>query len=485
MISKVVVQSEESSRDPFAAPSAVLFPRPEEREWFENFLTRELIGANARVRRGSVVPTQNLEQFKRELAEFNFSKPRPLEQLLTWSIAQMENGIVHMNHPRYFGLFNPAPTLPAQFADRIAGSFNPQLATRTTSPAAVEIEAHVIRTIARRAGLPIESGGHFTSSGSEANLTALICALTHLEPKYSSDGLRAYDGQPIFYVSRDSHLGWLKIAHIAGLGRSAVRLIETDGSGRMSIAALAKALKADRLAGCVPIMIAATAGTTNAGMVDPLFECANVARDHGMWYHVDAAWGGALIASDRLRHVLAGIEQADSITIDAHKWFATTMGCGMFITKYPQVLSSAFQVSTSFMPSNLATIDPFMTTVQWSRRFLGLRLFLSLAAIGWQGYANHVERTVELCEVLRSKLVKRGWSIANKSRMAVLCVKPSPGSSDTRSIVNRVLSTGRAWVANAMFEGENTIRLCITNGETTERDVTELIEVLSDASSER
>ena len=155
-------------------------------------------------------------------------------------------------------------------------------------------------------------------------------------------------------------------------------------------------------------MIAATAGTTNAGMIDPLVACAEIARSYGLWYHVDAAWGGALIASDRLRGTLKGIEQADSITIDAHKWFATTMGCGMFLTRHADVLSSAFQVSTGFMPSNVPNLDPYVTTVQWSRRFLGLRLFLSLAAAGWDGYGKHVERSIELTELLKQRASRAG-----------------------------------------------------------------------------
>ena len=145
----------------------------------------------------------------------------------------MEHGLVHVTHPRYFGLFNPAPTFPAQCADRIAGAFNPQLATSTTSPVAVEIEAHVIRSVARRAGFPPEAGGHFTSGGSEANYTALLCALTRATPEFATKGARAFDGPPVFYVSQESHLAWLKIAHQAGIGRSAVRLVATDGLGRM------------------------------------------------------------------------------------------------------------------------------------------------------------------------------------------------------------------------------------------------------------
>src|SRR5207237_8089942 len=130
--------------------------------------------------------------------------------------------------------------------------------------------------------------------------------------------------------------------------------------------------------GCVPFLIVATAGTTNAGMIDPIERCAAIARDRGLWLHVDAAWGGAVMASERLRGALAGIELADSITIDAHKWFATTMGCGMFFTKHAGLLSMAFQTTASYMPSNIVSVDPYVTTAQWSRRFLGLRLFLSL-----------------------------------------------------------------------------------------------------------
>ena len=197
------------------------------------------------------------------------------------------------------------------------------------------------------------------------------------------------------------------------------------------------------------MLIVATAGTTNAGMIDPIERCAELARDRGLWLHVDAAWGGAVIASDRLRGLLAGIERASSITIDAHKWFATTMGCGMFITREPAILSTAFQVSTGFMPSNTATVDPYVTTAQWSRRFLGVRLFLSLAAAGWDGYAQHVERSVDLIVRLRETLSARGWRIANDSSLAVLCVEPPPGALDVRNTAGRVLASGRAWVAAA------------------------------------
>jgi glutamate/tyrosine decarboxylase-like PLP-dependent enzyme len=468
--------------EPFKRASA-LFPVRDVRERWDDFLTRELAGANERTAAGSVTPTLDLVAFKRELAGFDFRTPRPLGELLSWIIAQMEHGLVHVTHPRYFGLFNPAPTFPAQCADRIAAVFNPQLATSTTSPAAVEIEAHVIRSVGGRAGLPPGAGGHFTTAGSEANYTALICALTRSNDGFATEGARCFRGPPVFYVSRESHLAWLKIAHQAGIGRSAAHLVATDGCGRMDADALARTLSRDCERGCVPLMIAATAGTTNAGMIDPLVACARLAQTYGLWYHVDAAWGGALIASDRLRGTLKGIEQADSITIDAHKWFATTMGCGMFLTRHTAVLSSAFQVSTGFMPSNVPNLDPYVTTVQWSRRFLGLRLFLSLAAAGWTGYGEHVERSIELTEMLKEELVERGWTIFNDSPVGVLCIQPPPQSDDARSIVRRTLSTGRVWVAMATFEGREVIRACVTHGETTRDDIRELVNALQAARS--
>ena len=469
-----------ASGDPMP-PVSALFPSHADRVRWDDYLTRELLCANDRVARGSVVPTLDMNVLRSQLAEIDFQTPRGLDELLPWTIAQLEHGVVHMTNPRYFGLFNPTPSFPALCGDRLTGAFNPQLATATTSPAAVEIESHVIRAVARRAGLPLEATGHFTSGGSEANYTAVLCALTHANDRFASEGARAFAGPPVFYISRESHLAWVKIGHQAGIGRSAVRQVPTDGRGRMDADALARMIDDDTAAGCVPVLIVATAGTTNAGMIDPIGRCADLARAHGLWFHVDAAWGGAVLVSEQLRGLLAGIERASSITIDAHKWFATTMGCGMFLTRDPAILSSTFQVSTGFMPSNTATVDPYVTTAQWSRRFLGVRLFLSLAAAGWCGYAEHVERSVALIARLREMLAERGWRIANDSALAVLCVEPPPDAADARTLASRVLASGRAWIAVAKYEGRDVIRICLTHGEATMDDIRELTDALTDA----
>jgi glutamate/tyrosine decarboxylase-like PLP-dependent enzyme len=460
---------------PLPAAVAALFPPAGERASVDEWLTREFAQLLPRVQSGPVSPTIDMAAFRSQLGAFDFREPQTLDAVLRWTLLQMQHGIVQMSNPRYFGLFNPGASFPAQCADRITGFFNPQLASSASSPVPVEIEGHVIRAMAARAGLRADATGHFATGGSEANYTALICALTAAHPRFGADGARAFAGPPTFYTSRECHIAWLKIAHQAGIGRSALVLVGTDGHGRLDPQALQRAIARDRAAGAVPVMVVATAGTTGGGMIDPLHACADIARSCDLWYHVDAAWGGAALASQRLRPCLDGIGRADSITIDAHKWLATTMGCAMFLTAHGALLSEAFHASTSFMPSSLAASDPYLNSAQWSRRFLGLRLFLALAAAGWDGVGAHVERSVAVVERIRGELVARGWTVVNDSPLAVLDLLPPPELGDVRALVRRVVGSGRAWVAPTHFEGRDVVRICATHGESAEHDVAELV----------
>ncbi len=461
------------------APVPALFPDAAQREQVSTWLNAALEAALARVQAGPVTPSIDLQKFRAELEEFDFESPRPLEEALSWSIERMEHGIVQMSNPRYFGLFNPGANFPAQCADQVVALFNPQLASSASSPVPVALENHLIKVIAQRAGLK-DAAGHFATGGSEANYTALLCALTAAHADFSRDGVRAFGAPVAFYTSRDCHIAWLKIAHQAGVGRAALRLVDTDGTGRMDSNALSRSIAADRASGIVPVMVVATAGTTGAGMVDPLHACADIAQRERVWFHVDAAWGGAALASNRLRGLLAGIERADSLIIDAHKWLATTMGCAIFITRQGHVLSEAFHASTSFMPSSLSSVDPYLNSVQWSRRFLGLRLFMALAAAGWQGLGAHVERGVEVVHQIKERLVMRGWTVANDSSLAVLDAIPPPELGDVRALVRRVVASGRAWVAPLLFEGRDVVRICATNGETSAADIDALVAVLNE-----
>ncbi|WP_282609512.1 pyridoxal-dependent decarboxylase [Pelagibius sp. Alg239-R121] len=455
-----------------------LFPDFNDLDAVENALTARLDRARRRYADRKAIAEELSSEWLNDLYGKKFDQTEDLETLMDWVIDALDRGSVQMTHPGYMGLFNPAPTFAAECADRIASAFNPQICVHSHAPAAVEIEQHVINEVARRAGLPVGSGGHFTSGGAEANSTAVLCALQAKCPNYSDRGLSEFTGPPTVYVSKESHLAWLKMAHAAGIGRDAVRLVATDGKGQMDIGALEAAIAIDLKAGCIPVLIVATAGTTNAGMVDPLGPSAGLARSHDMWFHVDAAWGGALIASDAQRHVLNGIERADSITIDAHKWFATTMGAGMFLTSRPDIPAQVFRITASYMPESEASKDFYVNSTQWSRRFVGLRLFLALGSAGWEGYGAHVERSISLTGRLTERLMEGGWVHANASPMGVSCMVPPEGHRAVQHYVDAVHKDGRFWISKAIYEDNPVLRACVTNGRTDETVIDDLADLL-------
>ncbi len=455
-----------------------LFPDFDALNAAETALTARLDKARRAHTSRKAVAEDLSQEWLKDLSARNFEHSEDLETLMDWVIDALDKGSVQMTHPGYLGLFNPAPTYASECADRIASAFNPQICVYSHAPAAVEIEQHVVNEVARRAGLPDGSGGHFTSGGAEANTAAVLCSLQAKCPNYSDKGVYSFGGQPTVYVSKESHLAWLKMAHAAGIGRDAVRLIQTDGSGRMDAVALEAAIEADLKAGCDPVLIAATAGTTNAGMVDPLVASADLAQQHGVWFHVDAAWGGALIASDNRGDTLKGIERADSVTIDAHKWFATTMGAGIFLTSRPEIPAQAFRISASYMPESEASKDFYVNSTQWSRRFVGLRMFLALGAAGWSGYGEHVDRSIRLTNRLAERLIQAGWTQANASPMGVCCMIPPAGHEAVQAYVDAVRADGRYWLSKAIFEGQPVLRACVTNGRTTEDVIDGLADLL-------
>ncbi len=421
---------------------------------------------------------------------FDLERGAPLDALVPAVMDGLRRWTVHPAHPRYFGLFNPTPTWPGITADLIAAVMNPQLAGYSHAPAAVELEQACVRLLADRLGLPAEAGGHLTSGGAEANHTAVLTALTAAFPAYATAGLRALDGPPVFYASADSHLAWIKIAHATGLGRDALRLVPADAAGRLHVAALEDAITHDVAAGRRPFLVIATAGTTAAGAIDPLSQVADVARDHGLRLHVDAAWAGAACLSDRYRPTLAGIERADTITLDAHKWLSVPMGAGIFFTRRRAELPATFGVSTSYMPGATDDApDPYTATLQWSRRFAGLKLFLSLATFGVAGYAAEIERNVALGERLRAGLRAAGWRVVNDTPLPIVCVTHPAADAHAddaawawhAEVAARVVESGEAWVSPARVAGRPAVRACLTSYRTEAADVDALVALLDRA----
>jgi aromatic-L-amino-acid decarboxylase len=432
------------------------------------------------------------KEIRDRLSRYDFESPLEAEAALEDCADMLTSWTVHTPHPRYFGLFNPAPTFMGILADGVAASFNPQLAVWSHAPAANEIERHLLRFIGGRLGYDEDRvAGSFTTGGAEANLTAVLLALTRAFPEYASGGLRSLSGQPVFYASQESHLAWLKIAHAVGLGRDAVRLVSTGSDLRMDLNDLRRLIDEDRGQGRLPFLVVATAGTTGTGVIDPLPELGELCRETGTRLHVDAAWAGAVALSDNLRHVLEGIDQSESVTVDAHKWLSVPMGAGMFLCTDPKGLYETFRVTTQFMPATTPeTTDPYVHSIQWSRRFIGLKLFLSFAVAGRIGYAKQIEKDCALGDSLRSRLRKRGWKILNDTPLPVVCFVDAPSASNSKAnefhetVAAQVVGRGRAWISTTTVAGRTTLRACITNYRTSKEDVDALVDELGKARSE-
>jgi glutamate/tyrosine decarboxylase-like PLP-dependent enzyme len=428
-------------------------------------------------------PVRSLEAIRTWLQGFDFAAAMPLDRLVQEVTGALAEGIVHTAHPRYFGLFNPTPNFPGVLGELITAAFNPQLAAASHAPLAVALEQHTVQALAQRLGLDAASVvGHFTTGGAEANATGALLALTHTVPGFSEIGVTASAGAPVLYASKESHTAWYKIAHQSGLGRSAVRLVATDGTGRMDVQALRAAVREDRASGRLPFLLVGTAGTTNAGMMDPLLALAQVASQEGLWFHVDAAWGGGLALTSRAGSALEGIERADSVTFDAHKWLSAPMGAGILFTRHAAVVRDTFRVAASYMPSPHELVDPYVSSMQWSRRCIGLKVFMGLAAAGWEGVQKALEHQLDMASLLAEALPEAGWRVVNASPVGVVVSVPLDARLAVADVVARVQAEQQAWVSLAQFEGRSVLRACLTSFRTEPSDIHALVAAVARAS---
>src|ERR1700678_924637 len=215
---------------------------------------------------GPFLPTVTAEEIRTSLASrYDFHQSLPLEEVVTDVEKMLRTWQVQITHPRYFGLYNPSVTLASVVADTLVAMYNSQLANWRTSPAANEMERHTLTWLADKFGLPADSIATFTSGGSEANLTAVVVALTWAFPEYGEHGLRHLSGDPAIYLTDETHHGFNKIAHMAGLGRRNLRIVATDATLKMNVDDLTRCVAEDRKNGFLPFMVIGTAGTTAAG----------------------------------------------------------------------------------------------------------------------------------------------------------------------------------------------------------------------------
>src|SRR6202049_2352923 len=304
----------------------------------------------------------------------------------------------HVPSANYFGLMNPTPTYIGVMAEALVAALNPQLATVKRSQLASKIEHETVRWIGERVGWPGEFNGTFTTGGNEANFSGLALALASKFPNAIEDGVASIGAQPVLYASDEAHHSIDKSAGLLGVGRKGLRRIPVNDHVQLDPRILAQTIEADLASGKKPFCVVATAGTTNTGAVDDLVAIAEICRRYDLWLHVDGAYGGSAIFSDQHRSLLWGIEQADSITIDPHKWMAMPLAAGVILTCHPEMLERAFAVAAPYMPKAAESkgLDNSRISTQWTRPMNSLKLWLTLRVHGRKAYEEHIDRQLNL-----------------------------------------------------------------------------------------
>ncbi len=459
-----------------------------ERHELFQFTIEQLEAYYAHTKTIKIAPELDVAAIVERVRSINFEQPVAAKAAVQQVLDGLREFAVHTPHPKYFGLYNPRTAFPSILADLITAVYNPQLAAWSHSPFAVEVENYLITEFGKQFGyVPEQIDGVFASGGAEANLTAVLCALNHHFPNFVNEGVIGLKKRPMIYCSAEAHHSVHKAAKCVGLGIASVRDIPVNDDLKMDTNALITALKEDLAAGKQPFMLVGTAGTTGIGIIDNLAALQGIAKDFGLWYHVDAAWGGAAMLVPELAPFFKGIELSDSITCDAHKWLSMPMGTSMFITSQSDILHRTFRITTEYMPKEaheLAITDPFAHSIQWSRRALGIKLYLTLQIFGWEGYRAVIQYQTNIGNYLKTQLQTHGWSVQHDTPLPVLCFTDSRYADDPtfiKTVLERVLAAGKTWLSLYPVRGVSCLRACITNFSTTEREIDELIADLEKA----
>lgn len=395
--------------------------------------------------------------------------------------------------PRYFGQFNPTPLPIGVWADALTSSLNQNAGAWRNGPTSAMIEARVIRWLCELVGYRAKSFGTLASGGTEANLIALKCARDRAHQGAVREGLRSSPAL-VVYASEQVHFSVERSLDILGLGRNSLRKIKTDEAFHISTDALRQQLEADRRDGFTPCCVIGIAGTTSTGVIDPLEQLARIARENNCWYHVDAAYGGPLRFSEKHRDRVKGIALADSITFDPHKWMFVPFACGaVLVREGGHVLRDAFDITPEYLNEDRGGADVefdfFRYGQMGTRRFNSLKLWMAMKFMGRQGYAEIIDRQIDLTHYLAARLDKLSdFQRVGQIETAVCCFKFLPaeflnadGVEQDRlqqRLQQQIERSGEAWITTTVLKERRVLRVNINSFLTEQRHVDDLVELL-------
>lgn len=434
-----------------------------------------------------------------------FDEPIPLdgtpaEEILEQFAREVEPHAMQVPSPHYFGQFNPAPLAIGVWADALCSALNQNAGAWRNGPTSALIEAQVIGWLCQLMGYRSEAFGVLASGGSEANLIALKCARDKVARDICNLGMRAAPGDLTVYASEQCHFSVEKSLDILGLGRQSLRKIDTDRRFHIRVDLLRAAIEKDRSRGRLPFCIVGIAGTTSTGVIDPLPELAAIALENNCWFHVDAAYGGGLAFSDKHKEKLSGIELANSITFDPHKWMFVPFACGTTLVRDGgNVLRDSFDMSPEYLSEDRgfgdAQYDFFRYGQMGTRRFNALKLWMAFKFMGKRGYAETTERHLELTEYFAARLdALADFERVGEIETAVCCFRYLPESVRSlaledqdrvqQALQQRIETSGRAFFPSTILHGRRALRVNINSYLTERRHVDDLLELLVHESDE-
>jgi glutamate/tyrosine decarboxylase-like PLP-dependent enzyme len=426
-----------------------------------------------------------------------FDEPLPekgiaLDEILARFRDDIAPNAMGVPSPRYFGQFNPTPLPIGVWADALAAMLNQNAGAWRNGPTSAMIEARVIRWLCDLLNYGPHSFGTLASGGSEANLIALKCARDSVATSIKDRGVRTASGDLVIYASEQCHYSIDKSADILGLGREGLRKIPTDDRFHIIPDALREAITKDRGAGLVPCCIVGVAGTTSTGVIDPLEELAEIARENGCWYHVDAAYGGPLAFSPKHKDMLRGINLADSITFDPHKWMFVPFLCGATLVREGgRVLRDAFDMTPEYLSEDRGGADVefdfFRYGQMGTRRFNSLKLWMAIKFMGREGYAKTVEHQIELTKYLAQRIDElENFKRVGEVETAVCCFRLNGAEVDRlqqrlQQIIER---SGEAWLTTTVLHGHRAMRVNVNSFLTEKHHIDSLVELLQRSAEE-
>ena len=381
----------------------------------------------------------------------------------------------HWDHPRNFSYIPGSGTWPAALGDLVAAAVNIDSGAWREAAGATALELTVLEWFRQWIGYPEGAGGALVSGGSAANLTAIACAREVLVGPMSD--------RIVIYVGDQSHSSIARAARHLGFRPSQVRIIPTDADLRMRPDDLASAMAADERAGRQPFLVAAVAGSTNTGAVDDLPAIASICRAHSAWLHVDAAYGGFSVLTERGKARLAGIGAADSVTLDPHKWLHMPFEVGCLMVREAGQLERAFSIHPEYLAERLARkgeVDFADRGLQLTRATRAIKVWLALQTFGVDAYRTAIDRAMDLALLAQQRIEADPrielMSSASLGIVAFRC-RPAPGESDddvdrrNAAVVAQTAASGELLVTSTQLHGRYAIRLCVLNHATDEDDV--------------